>query len=72
MEKYDIEKEYEVEENLVYVSDKDVEEVQGDVCNNVLDEDDINDVLDEELEGVKSNVGEHVLHDDMDDDYDWN
>ena len=33
--------------------------------DNVLDEDNIDDVLDEELEEVKPNVGEHCLDDDM-------
>ena len=67
-EEDNIEEEVEVEEHLVHVSDEDVEEVQGDVCDNVLDEDDIDDVLDEELEEVELDIGEHVPDDDMDDD----
>jgi hypothetical protein len=64
----DIEEEDDVEEQLVHVSDEDVVEVQGDVLDNVLDEDDIDDVLDEELEEVEPNVGDNVLDDDIDDD----
>ena len=37
------------------------------MCDNVLDEDDIDDVLDDELEEVKTNVGEDVPDDDVDD-----
>ena len=59
----DIEEEYDVEENLVHVSNKDIEEVEGDMHDNVLDEDDVDDMSDKELE-VKPNVGEHVLDDD--------
>jgi hypothetical protein len=50
------------------VSEEDVEAVQGDVRDNVLDEDDINDVLDEELEEVEPNVGDNVIDDDINDD----
>jgi hypothetical protein len=48
------------------VSDEDIVELQGDVLDNVLDEDDIHDVLDEELEEVEPNVGDNVLDDDID------
>jgi hypothetical protein len=65
VEEDDIEEDDDVEEQLVHVSAEDVIEVQGDVLDNVLDEDDIDDVLDEELEEVKSNVGGNVPDDDM-------
>ena len=50
------------------MSDEGVVEVQGDVLDNVLDEDDIDDVLDEEVEEVEPNVWDNVLDDDIDDD----
>lgn len=55
---------------MVHLSDqKYVEEVQGDVQDNILDEDAIDNVLsDEELEEVQPNVGDDIRHDDMDDD----
>ena len=49
-EEDDNEEEDDVEEQLVHVSDEDIEEVQGDVRDNVLDEDYIDNVSDEEFE----------------------
>jgi hypothetical protein len=67
-EEDDIEEKDDVEEQLVHVSNKDVIEFQGYVLDNVPDEYDINDVLDEEIEEVKPNVGDNVPDDDIDDD----
>ena len=65
-EEEDIEEEDDVEEQLVRESYEDVKEYQGDVEDNVLNEDVIHDdVLDKELEEVRNNVGEYVLDVDM-------
>jgi hypothetical protein len=50
------------------VSDEDVVDVEGDVLENVMDEDDVDDVLDEELEEFKTNVRYNVPNHDIDDD----
>jgi hypothetical protein len=51
------------------VLDEDDEEVQGDVRDNVLDEDDIDEyVLDKELEEVEPNVRDNAPNDDIDHD----
>ena len=70
-----MEEEDDVVEQLVHESDEDIEEDQGDIKNNVLNEGSIHDdVLDEELEEAKQNVGDYVSDDDMfgidDNDYD--
>jgi ribonuclease E len=68
VEEYDIEEEDYVEEKLVHVLEEDVVEVQGDVLDNVLDENDIDGVLDEEIEEFEPNVGDNVPDHDIDDD----